>query len=99
MCDIKCQHYVFRRTYKTASRPTGCNGIVVLLDDYGASKYLSYCNRFKFVWRGEIKLMGLCEYLWDIKCQLNVFRRTYKTAARPSASDEIVVLLDGYDAS
>ena len=57
MSDIKCQHNVFRRTYKTASRPTGCNGIVVLLDDYGASKYLSYCNRFKFVWRGEIKLM------------------------------------------
>ena len=37
--------------------------------------------------------------LWELICQLNVYRRTYKTASRPTGLDGFVVLLDGYDAS
>ena len=37
--------------------------------------------------------------MWDIIYQQNIYRRTYKTASRPTGLDGIVVLLDAYDAS
>ena len=37
MVDILYQLNVYRRTYKTVSRPTGLDGIVVLHDGYDAS--------------------------------------------------------------
>ena len=37
MWDIICQRNIYKRTSKTASRPTGGNGIVGRLDDYDAS--------------------------------------------------------------
>ena len=36
MWDIICQIYIYRWTFKAASRPTGCDGSVVLLDGYYA---------------------------------------------------------------
>ena len=37
MWDIIYQQNIYRSTYKTASRPTGLDGIVVRLDGYDAS--------------------------------------------------------------
>ena len=37
-----CQQIIYRETNKTASRPTGFDGIVVLLDGYDASLWLSF---------------------------------------------------------
>ena len=42
---------------------------------------------------------GLCEYMWDMICQINLFRRTFKTASRLTGGDGILVLLDGYNSS
>ena len=36
--------------------------------------------------------------MWELICQLNVYRRTYETASRPTGLGDIVDLLDGYDA-
>ena len=35
--EFICQHNEYRWIYKTASRPTGLDGLVVLLDGYEAS--------------------------------------------------------------
>ena len=37
--------------------------------------------------------------LWDIIYQQYIYRRTYKMASRPTGLDDIVDLIDGYDAS
>ena len=37
MWDFTCQHNTYRRTYNTASLPTGLVGIVDPLDGYDAS--------------------------------------------------------------
>ena len=55
MCEFICQHITYRRTNKTASLPTGLDGIVVLLDGYEASLLLRYCNTVKLIWSGKIK--------------------------------------------
>ena len=101
MSDIIRQQDMYRLAYKTVYWPTGCDGSVVLLDGYDASKWLRYCYMVKFIWNGEIKQMknGLCEYVCDITCHLNVYRRTYKTASRPTDWDGNVGHHDGYDAS
>ena len=37
--------------------------------------------------------------IWDIICQQNIYRQTYKIAARPTGWDGSVGHFDGYDAS
>ena len=92
---------MYRRTYKTGSRPTGLDDIVVLHDFYDASEWLRSCNTILLIWSGKIKQMKemLIWKMWELICQLNVYRRTYKTEYRPTGSDGIVIALDGYDAS
>ena len=57
MWYIICHQYMYRLTYNTASRASGWDGIVVLLDGYEASQMLGHCNTFKFIWSGVIKQM------------------------------------------
>ena len=42
---------------------------------------------------------GSCEYMWNIICQLNIHRLTYKAASRSTGWDGIKVLFDGFEAS
>ena len=44
-------------------------------------------------------MRGSFENMWELICQQNIYRRAYKKASRPTGSDGIVVLLDGYDAA
>ena len=46
-----------KRTYKTASRPSGGDGIVVLLDDCDDSLLLRYCSTVKLTISGKVKQM------------------------------------------
>ena len=48
---------MYRRTYMTASRPTGLDGIVDLFDGCDASQWLRYCNTVKLISSGKIKQM------------------------------------------
>ena len=41
--------YIYRRTYKTATRPSGGDGNVVLLDVYESSQRLGYRNSVKLI--------------------------------------------------
>ena len=52
-----CQKNKFRRTYKTASRPTGWDGSVGHLDGYDASQWLRDGNTVKLIGSGKIKQM------------------------------------------
>ena len=47
MWDMISLPNVYKRTYRMAWRPTGRNGIVVLLDGYDASLWLRYCSAVK----------------------------------------------------
>ena len=38
-----------RLTYKTASQPTGLDGIVVVIAGYDASESLTYCNTVNLI--------------------------------------------------
>ena len=70
MWDIICQQNIYRQTYKTVSWPTIWNRSVGILDGYGASKCLWYCNTVQFVWSGEIKQMNegfMWIYVWYYK--------------------------------
>ena len=37
--------------------------------------------------------------MWELVCQQDIYRQTYKTASRPVALDGIEALPDGFDAS
>ena len=37
--------------------------------------------------------------MWKFLSQHEIYKRTYKTASRPTGLDDIVVVLGGYDAS
>ena len=52
-----CQQNISRRTYKTASRPVGLEGIVVPHDGYNASYWFRFCITVKLVWSVKIKQM------------------------------------------
>ena len=87
MCVFIYQQNIYRRTYKTASRPTGWDGIVVPLDGYvqqNSYNTVIRLNLFEVVkwnkWR-----RGLFENMCVFIYQQNIYRRT----ARP----------DGYDVS
>ena len=57
MWEFVCQHDIYRPTYQTASRPTGLDGIVALLDGYDASQRSRYCITYKFISRCNRKQM------------------------------------------
>ena len=38
------------------------------------------------------------ENMWELICQQNIYRRTYKRASQPAGLKGIVVDPDGYDA-
>ena len=86
---------VYRRTYKTASGPTGWDGIVVLLDGYDASWWLSFSNTVKLIWSRKVKQMKaslIWKYaLYYMASKLNVYRLTNKTTSPPTVWDGIVV--------
>ena len=57
MWEFICQQNIYRRIYKSASGPTGLDGIVIFLDGYDASQWLRFCKTVKFIGNGEIKQM------------------------------------------
>ena len=57
------QQNIYRRSYKTASRPPGIAGIVARLDGYDASDLLGFCKTVKLIWSGKINQM-LARLIW-----------------------------------
>ena len=55
MWDNICLQNICRRTYTSASRPTGLDGMVVLIDGYDDSYGLIYSNTVTLISRGKIK--------------------------------------------
>ena len=48
---------IYRRPYKTATQPTGLDGIVIVIDGYDASERLTYCNTVNLIRCDKIKQM------------------------------------------
>ena len=57
MWEFVCQQDRYRRTFKTASRTEGLEGIVALLEGYDALQLLRLCITDKFTWGDKIKQM------------------------------------------
>ena len=49
MWEFITQQNIYRRSYKTASRPPGLEGIVDPLDGYDASEWLRFCKTDKLI--------------------------------------------------
>ena len=37
--------------------------------------------------------------MWELLCQQNIYRRTYKRESQPAGLEGIVIVIGGYDAS